>query len=254
MPNLHSTSISLIVPALNEELIVGKVLSEILQQVESHFACYELIALNDGSTDATGQIMDSIAFDNPHVKVVHNANNMGLGASFQAGLAIASGDYVMLLCGDGGLPARSLPAIFDKVGSADLVIPHMVNLRKIKTPLRFLLSRIYTKLLNYISGSQLNYYNGLPVYRRVQLANIKITSRGFGFQGEIIVKLLKSGASHVEVGVEGAEETGRSFALKPRNIFSVARTFASLTLELLRFKAAETSILSSGISKKNESK
>jgi dolichol-phosphate mannosyltransferase len=236
-------TISLIVPALNEQAVVEKVVQGIVEQAARGFADYEVILVDDGSSDATGRIMDGFATANPKVRVLHNERNIGLGASFQRGLREARFQYVMLLCGDGGLPARSLPAIFDKIGTADLVIPYMVNLRAIKSTTRYLVSRTYTKLLNLLFGYRLRYYNGLPVYRRSLLNAISITSSGFGFQGEIVVKLLKSGCTYVEVGVDGAEETRRSFALRPRNIVSVARTLLHLVLEIVRFKPLPVEVL-----------
>jgi dolichol-phosphate mannosyltransferase len=236
-------TISLIVPALNEEQVVGRVIDEIVEQASNRLDDYELILVDDGSSDRTGHIMDEFAARNIKVRVLHNERNIGLGASFQRGLREARLQYVMLLCGDGGLPASSLPAIFDLVGTADLVIPYMTNLKNIKTSTRYLISRTYQKLLNALFGFRLHYYNGLPVYRRSLVNAIDITSNGFGFQGEILVKLLKSGCTYVEIGVPGAEETRRSFALRPRNIISVARTLIYLILEIMRFKPVPAEVL-----------
>jgi glycosyltransferase involved in cell wall biosynthesis len=231
-----NVTISLIVPALNEEAVVGTVLEEIHRETSNRFERFEIIAVNDGSSDATGRIMDDFAARRPNVRVLHNPRNVGLGGSFRRALNEARFQYVMLLCGDGGLPARSLPPIFDRIGTADLILPYMTNLRKIKSPSRYFVSRTYQNLLNVLFGLRIRYYNGLPVYRRTLLNAISIKSNGFGFQGEIIVKLLKSGCTYAEVGVEGAEEKGRSFAFRPRNVVSVSRTLLRLILEILRFK------------------
>jgi len=239
-------SISLIVPALNEQDVVGTVLQDIYRETAAFFDTFEIIAIDDGSTDETGRVMDEFAVANMGVSVIHNKPNLGLGASFQLGLSFAKYKYVMLLCGDGGLPASSLPAIYKEVGNADLVIPYMVNLRRIKTPVRYALSRTYANLLNLLFGFRLRYYNGLPVYRRSLLQAITITSEGFGFQGEILVKLLKSGCTYVQVGVDGAEETGNSSALRLKNIISVGKTFAHLILEIIRFKPVPREIIESG--------
>lgn len=239
-------SISLIVPALNEQDVVGTVLQDIYSETAAVFKTFEIIAIDDGSTDETGRVMDEFAAENMGVSVIHNKPNLGLGASFQLGLSCAKYKYVMLLCGDGGLPASSLPAIYKEVGTADLVIPYMVNLRRIKTPARYVLSRTYANLLNLLFGFRLRYYNGLPVYRRSLLQAITITSEGFGFQGEILVKLLKSGCTYVQVGVDGAEETGNSSALRLKNIISVGKTFAHLILEIIRFKPVPREIIESG--------
>lgn len=109
-----------------------------------------------------------------------------------------------------------------------------------------MLSRLYTGFLNILFGFGLRYYNGLPVHRTELLKHIEITSSGFGFQGEILVKLLKSGCSYVEVPVEGAEETRRSFALRPRNLISVAKTFLHLIWEIFRFRPIPSEIIERG--------
>jgi dolichol-phosphate mannosyltransferase len=239
-------SISLIVSALNEQAVVGNVLADIYRETANAFENFEIIAINDGSTDETGKVMEDFAANHAHIKVLHNKTNIGLGASFKLGLAQSQHSYVMLLCGDGGLPARSLPMIFKEVGYSDLVIPYMLNLKRIKTPSRYLLSRAYSNLLNIIFGFRLNYYNGLPVYRRSLLEAIIITSQGFGFQGEILVKLLKSGCTYVQVGVEGAEETGNSSALRMKNIISVGKTFTHLVIEIMRFRPIPEEVLKQG--------
>ena len=231
-----SCGVSFIVPALNEEKIIERTVRDIWKTADTALEGFEIILVDDGSTDRTGQIMDRLAQDLAHVRVLHNVPNAGLGASYQRGLAHAKCDYVMMLCGDGGLPASSLPPIIAKIGTADIVVPYMRNLRQLKTPLRYAVSRIYTGLLNSLFGYRLRYYNGLPVHRRALLNAITITSSGFGFQAEILIKLLKSGHSFVEVGVLGAEATNKSSIFRFRNVVSVAFTLVKLLKELVVFK------------------
>jgi glycosyltransferase involved in cell wall biosynthesis len=236
MSKNNNISISLIVPALNEEKVIQKVLEDIYSIAKDSFNTFEIIAINDGSADATLEMMNTFSEKHKNINIINNKVNIGLGASFQAGLGLVKNEYVMLLCGDGGLPATSLPKIFEQVGNADLIIPYMSNLKTIKRPSRYVLSKAYVYLLNTVFGLNLNYYNGLPVYRKELLDKINITSSGFGFQAEIIIKLLKSGCTFHQVEVKGAEETGRSHALKFTNILSVANTFLHLIKEIVMFK------------------
>lgn len=241
---MYPYTITFIVPALNEERVVETFIEQMMERIAvARFADYEVILVNDGSTDRTGEIMERAAARHKNVEVLHNATNLRFGNSFKRGLAEARFDYVALLCGDGGLPAASLPAIFDCIGKADIVVPWMTNMAEIKSPVRYFLSNAYTTLLNRTFGLHLKYYNGLPVHRRDLLQKIDITSGGFGFQAEILVKLIKSGATFIHVGVKGAEEKGGSFAMKPRNWISVARTFAHLLLEIWRFKRIPAEIV-----------
>src|SRR5262249_3536851 len=136
-------SMSFIVPALNEERVVEHVIREIHSSVDRLVHTYEIILIDDGSTDRTGRIMDSLARELANTRAIHNNPNIGLGASYRRGVNDAKHDYVMMLCGDGGLPASSLPPIIEKIGITDMVIPYMTNLKQIKSPLRYLISRTY---------------------------------------------------------------------------------------------------------------
>jgi glycosyltransferase involved in cell wall biosynthesis len=217
-------SVSFVVLALNEQKVVEQVVREIHSTVDGLINTYEIILIDDGSTDRTGEIMEMLARELTNTRVLHNSPNCGLGGSYKRGVGESKYDYVMMLCGDGGIPASSLPAIVSKIGTVDIVIPYVTNLREIKTLPRYLLSRSYTQLLNFLSGQKLNYYNGLPVHRRSLLSPSVMTSSGFGIQGEILVRLLKSGHSFVEVGVPGGETTNKSSIFRPRNLVSVSRT------------------------------
>jgi len=237
--------VTFIIPALNEESVIYKTVMDVHHVVRECLDDFEIILINDGSTDRTGALMDELAQRLPRVRVLHNPRNMGLGRAYRRGLEEAQKPYLMLLCGDGGFPASSLPPVLEKIGAADIVIPRMTNLREVKTPLRYLISRIYTNLLNIIFSLNIGYYNGLPLHRVDLLRRIDITSDGFGFQAEILIKLIRAGCTYVEVDVLGAEQTRRSKALRLRNIISVANTLVHLIVELATYKApsfAETGV------------
>jgi len=228
--------ITFVIPALNEEDIIERVVGEIVEVVQKQTPNYEIILVNDGSIDRTGALMDAMAKRNPRIASLHNSTNIGLGKSYKAGLAAAKGEYLMMLCGDGGFPAASLPPVLREIGSADIIVPYMQNLKRIKTPARYVLSRCYTTLLNLLFHQDIRYYNGLPVHKTANLRAIEITSSGFGFQAEILTKLLRAGHRYKQIGVLGAEETQRSKALRLRNIVSVAKTLATLVTEILRYR------------------
>jgi glycosyltransferase involved in cell wall biosynthesis len=211
------------------------VVRDISKQVAASFTDYEIILIDDGSTDKTGAIMDRLASELPNVRAIHNPGNIGLGSSYQRGLAEARGNYLMMLCGDGGMPAASLPPIFAAVGSADIVVPFITNLKQIKSPVRYFTSRTYTNLLNILFGQKIKYSTGLPVHRVDLLRQLRINSSGFGFQGEILTKLLRSGCSMTEVGVPGAEMTKNSSAVSLKGLINIAKVLTLLVWEVRRF-------------------
>lgn len=230
--------ITFVIPALNEEDVIERVVGEVVGELGALHLSYEIVLIDDGSRDRTGSIMDEIAAANERIRVLHNGSNVGLGESYKRGLTEARGEYLMMLCGDGGFPAASLPPVLEELGTADILVPYMLNLARIKTPLRLALSRTYTTLLNTLFGQHIRYYNGLPIHRTANLRSLDIKSNGFGFQAEILIKLIRSGCSYKQIGVLGAEETKRSKALRLRNVLSVGRTLARLVIEVMRFKPA----------------
>ncbi len=232
----NAKEVSLVIAALNEQDLILSTVHATLDSCKSGLTEYELILINDGSSDRTGDIMDQIARDFVNVRVVHKPVRRGLGCALQTGVEMAKHEHIMLLCGDGGLPGESLPPIFKQIGNADLVIPYMGNLKKIKTTSRFYLSRAYTHLLNILFGQKLKYYNGLPVYKTAQLKRINVISRGFAFQAEIITKLLKSGCNYVEVETKGAEYSNRSTAVSIKGFYEVGKILINLVWEVMVFK------------------
>src|SRR6516164_6071404 len=94
-------SVSFVVPALNEEKVVEQTIRDIHSHVNRLVQTNEIILIDDGSTDRTGQIMDALARELTNIRVLHNRPNIGLGASYQRGVSEARYDYVMMLCGDG---------------------------------------------------------------------------------------------------------------------------------------------------------
>ena len=227
--------ITIVVAALNEEAVIAETVESILTVLDGRFADYELLLVDDGGKDRTGEIMDRLAASRPAIRVFRNARNEGLGAAYKLAIREARFEYLMLLCGDGGLPAASLPPVFDALGSADIVAPYMPNLRRIKTPIRYFLSRVYTVLLNALFGQSIRYYNGLAVHRTDLLRQITIVSTRFAFQGEVMIKLLKSGCSCVQVATLAAENTHKSSALRLHNLLNVAKTLFVLIWEVAFF-------------------
>lgn len=217
-------SVSFVVPALNEGEAVRGSVREIIKAAEGRLDDYEIILVNDGSTDNTGEVIDRLAADHAFAHVVHNERNLGFGGAYKRGVAAANLNYVMMVPGDDAHPAPGLAPILDQVGEADIVVPYVLNPES-RSWFRRLLSRSFVLLLNTLFGRRLRYYNGLVVHRRDLLNEITITTDGFSYQAEALIKLLRRGATYVEVGVLISERKGgRSSALKPRNVAAVLRT------------------------------
>jgi glycosyltransferase involved in cell wall biosynthesis len=221
-------TLSVIIPALNEGQNIANTVQEVLTAIGDRFADYELVLVNDGSTDDTGRIMDQLAAGNPHLRVLHNPSPNNLGGAYKKGLAVARHDYVLMVPGDDQLPAAGIANVLARVGEAEMVIPYHTNLH-IRPLGRQITSRLFTAILNALFHLRLRYFNSIVVYRRELLQTITIRTDSFAFQAETLIKLLRAGHSYVEVGLEIRERpTGRSTALRWTNVVAVFRAVGQL--------------------------
>ena len=122
-------TLSVLVPCLNEEENIESTVMTLIAALEGLINDYEVLIVDDASTDRTGEIADELASRFPRVKTIHHSRNLGLGGSFHEGAAQATKDYVMTVFGDNEIDPRSLRALFLNVGKADLIIPFLANVR-----------------------------------------------------------------------------------------------------------------------------
>jgi dolichol-phosphate mannosyltransferase len=220
-------TISFVVPCFNEEDNVVATVEAIREAVPKQND-YEVILVDDCSRDRTLERMQALADIEPRLRVVHNPVNLGLGGSYKRGVAMAQGQYVIMIPGDNGFPTESIGEILRHAGQADIVIPVVTN-PGARTRFRAFASRCFTLLLNWVFWLDIGYYNGAVLHRTGLLRAIEIKTNGFAYQAEALVKLIARGASYTQCHVPIQERaTGRSSALSRRNQIAVWKTIFHL--------------------------
>ena len=221
-------SISIVIPALNEEGNLESTVSDILKSLDNRFQSYELLIFNDGSSDQTGPIANRLAATDPHIKAIHNPQNKGLGYNIRKGFEIASKEYVMWYPGDNGMQQKSLEEMFRHVGEADIIIPIIAN-PEFRSSLRRAISQAYVTLMNLLFGLSLRYYNGVCIYRSELVKRFKTSTQGFSFLAELLIRLVKSGYNYIEVPTYHRVRThGKSKAFTLRNVTDILKTIVRL--------------------------
>jgi NAD(P)-dependent dehydrogenase (short-subunit alcohol dehydrogenase family) len=225
-------SISVFIPALNEENNLKPTVARLIEALTVTVEDYEIIIINDGSSDRTGAIADGLAAENPAIRALHNSRNMGLGFCFSEGYREARKNFFVYIPGDNTWPYRSFVELFGNLGRADIITSYAIN-PDVRPFVRRAVSRLYTNVLNLLFGRHLQYFNGLTIYPVDFLRRDPATTFGFGFQAEVLLKALNLGLSYVEVGLPIDERTaGRSKAVSPTNILSVLSTLVRTFLDL----------------------
>jgi NAD(P)-dependent dehydrogenase (short-subunit alcohol dehydrogenase family) len=225
-------SVSVMVPALNEAENLKPTVVRLIDALTVTVDDYEIIIIDDGSSDATGAIADSLAADHPAVRVLHNSRNTGLGCCYVQGYREAGKTFFVYIPGDNTWPYRSLVELFGNLGRADIITSYAIN-PEVRPIGRRLISRLFTSLLNLLFGRDLQYFNGLTVYPIEFLRRNPATTFGFGFQAEVLLKALNAGLSYIEVALPIDERTaGQSKAVTLRNVLGVLSTVVRLFVDL----------------------
>jgi glycosyltransferase involved in cell wall biosynthesis len=220
-------SISVVVPAYNEMGNLEAAVRDVVHALRS-FDDYEVIIVNDGSKDGTGEVADRLAASLDRVSVIHHETNKGFSASYQTGLKHARMAYFTFVPGDHEVALESVEGIFDAVGKADIVIPYHGTPWN-RTWHRRLLTWICTTQLNVLFSRHLKYFQGPAVYPTDLARALPNTTSGFFFATEMLVNALMMGYSWIEVPLIHHERAyGQSKAVKPGNIVSAQLTILRL--------------------------
>jgi glycosyltransferase involved in cell wall biosynthesis len=216
-------SISVIVTAMNEAGNLRPAVETVVRAVAPRFLKYEVIVVDDGSTDRTAEIADSLAAENPRIRVHRNGRNLGLGRSYGIGIALAACEYTSWVAGNNIVPPEGLARVYDRVGECDMVVSYI--LRDDRNWQRRLISRTFTACMNALFSVEMRYYTGPCVYKSAIAKRLPMRAHGSLFVAELLVRLLLAGQSYVEVGLQPLPRS--SGATKTFRLKNVADVFGS---------------------------
>jgi len=229
--------LSFVVPCLNEESHVEGTLDTLVAAMGELPYTYEVLVVDDGSTDRTGQLVEAYIAAHPElpIRLHRNPRNRGLTRSYVDGAFNSRGKYYRQVCGDNGEPKETLVAVFKNLGKAEIIIPYYPAVAN-KSAFRRAISDLYTVLVNALSGYNIHYYNGLAVHLRYNVMRWGPYSFGFGFQAELITHLLDEGATYIEIPVQAThrEKSRGNSALNLKNFLSVAHTLLEVFIRRVR--------------------
>lgn len=185
---------------------------------------FEVIVVDDGSSDGTGALADALVTRFPSVRAIHHPHNRGVGAAYQSALDAARMEYFGWIGGDHEITLDSLRNILQAIGSAEIVIPFHATPWK-RTRFRRLLTWLCTNELNLLFGYQLHYYQGPAIYTTAMARGLSTSTSNFFFATEKLLQALDKGSTWTEVGLEHQERAhGQSKAVAWRNMLNAEKT------------------------------
>ena len=236
----QDVDVTIVVPCLNEEKNIAATLETIRQAMSEFSYNYEMLVIDDGSRDRTATVVEEYGATHPEITLLlhRNCKNIGLATSYVNGAFIGHGKYYKLVCGDNAEPKEALVTVFSHLGDADMIVSYLSAVEG-KSAFRMWISRLYTSLINFVSGHHMRYYNGGALHLRYNVMRWGPYSFGFGFQAELITRLLDEGTSYIEIGIQARHEQKRGFndALNWKNFLSVSHTLLELLIRRVRRRA-----------------
>lgn len=215
----------------------------------------DVLVVDDGSPDGTGELADRLAAVDDGVRVLHRQSKEGLGAAYLAGFRIAleaGYDVVAEMDADGSHQPEQLPALLAALRTADLVIGSrwVPGGRVVNWPLRRKVLSVggnaYTRILLGIPVRDAT--AGFRVFRRSTLEQIDLTdvrSHGYVFQTDLTVRTLRAGLRVVEVPIEFVERSRGASKMTPRiaadSLLRITRWGLSERIARLRGRRAKHS-------------
>lgn len=221
-------SLSVVMTARNEEGNLRAAVGVVLASMQDLFSPFEILIINDGSTDGTGALADQLAGQHESIRVIHHRTSQGFASSYRHGVTLARMDYVGLVTGDNEMTPGAVRAAFEAVGKADVVVPYQAN-QQDRPWLRRTLSRAYTTTVNLLFGLHLRYFQGPCIYSTPWAQRLPLTTDGFALLTDMLVRTLKTGHSYIEVPMSvRPREYGRSAAISLRNVVTALWTLGVL--------------------------
>ncbi len=201
-------AVTIIIPAHNEEKGIGPVLDGISSAMDAGGLEYEIIVVNDGSTDGTSRA----AGGRERVSVVDVAVNRGYGASIKHGLKSARHDLIAITDADGTYPPEALPGLVLAMDNHDMVVGARtganVAIPLIRRPAKWFL----TVLANYLASATIPDLNsGLRVMRKSAIMRfLNILPQGFSFTTTITLAMLSNNYRVLFSPIDYHSRTGKS--------------------------------------------
>lgn len=183
--------LSIFIPAYNEEGNLEKVVNLALLVVGELVEDYEILIIDDGSKDATGEIADRLAENNPRIHVIHHLFNLGFGGAQKSGYLQSKLDYVMIIPADGQFDLRQIKDFVEQAEDYDIVAGYRKN--RVDSLKRKINTWNLNILLRILFGLHIRDTQWVKLIKRSILKDVKLESRGAFVDAEILIKAKRRG-------------------------------------------------------------
>lgn len=197
---IRLSSLSLVIPAYNDEQTIGRLLSDASRLLPSICDSFEIVVCNDGSSDGTLQVIKDMAAEDPSIHLINHPTNKGFGATIRELYLAGRNDYIFSLPGDYQYAPKELLTMVKGLVENDFVIGWRVN--RNDPPRRKMQSMVYNFMLRAFYGNRNKDVNSIKLFRRDILDNIELRSESPFVDAELCIRAAKAGYKVIEIPIE----------------------------------------------------
>lgn len=199
--------LAVVLPAWNEEEVIAQTVHNVVETLRDVAPDYEVIVVNDGSIDRTGEIADALAAENPHIRVVHNRPNKGYGGALIAGFNAVDKELTFFMDADGQFDIRDITKLLAHLDEADAVLGYREHRQD--PPLRIVNAWGWKMLMRLLFGLKVRDVDcAFKLYPTKLVRRANVQAQGAMVNTEMLVKLNRLGYTWVEVPVSHYPRTG----------------------------------------------
>ena len=233
---MRGDKLSLVLPAHNEADNIETVVNRALEVLPQVAPSVEIIVVNDGSRDSTGEIIDRLAAADPRVVAVHHPVNQGYGAALTSGFRTATGSAVMFMDSDQQFDIADITYLWPYVPFYDIVAGYRIQRRD---PLyRKVYGKAFGLVVWTLFGVHLKDTDcAFKIISADLLSDMPLTTPGALINTEMLARSMRRGATIVQVGVNHyARQAGESSGGSPRVVLRAMGETVRLWFRLRREK------------------
>jgi glycosyltransferase involved in cell wall biosynthesis len=187
---LDMVHIGIILPALNEEDSLERVVSELINTLSRHNYTYNIIIVNDGSTDRTASICNMLDAKYSNLSVIHNQKSENIGSCYLKAANLLNSEFITWLPTDGEIDIAVLPKMLSVVDNKSIAIPYPNHGLENRNLMRRFLSISFINIMNILFRTNIKYFNGNSIVPKNIIDQNNFLSNGFTINSEIIVYAL----------------------------------------------------------------
>jgi glycosyltransferase involved in cell wall biosynthesis len=207
----HMVEISVVVPCYNEESAIHESLRLLVEWMQK-CGDFEIVAVNDGSTDRTGELLEESARRDARIRIVHHEHNQGYGATLKTGIRRAHGELIAIIDADGTYPYDRLPDLIERARNADMVVGARTGENVTYSFIRKIPKLFLKSYMSWLVGQSIPDMNsGLRVFRKSAVERfLKILPDTFSFTTTITLAMMSNRYDVQFVPIDYMRRTGKS--------------------------------------------